>query len=217
MAGLYLDEELLCSICLDRFEEPVTTPCGHNFCGSCLDETWAILGTPYRCPQCRRLYEERPQLSKNTVLCAVMKQLGKEVEQRQEPTVDWTPPSRAAAPRAATKVVCDLCLTAEALKTCLVCMASFCQEHLRPHLDSPAFQDHQLQSPIRDLLHRKCPQHNRLRDLFCFHHSKCICHICLVEHKDCSPVPTSLSHASANLEVGPAGEGGLLGGAERPP
>ncbi|XP_006758754.1 PREDICTED: E3 ubiquitin/ISG15 ligase TRIM25 [Myotis davidii] len=117
-ALLSLAEELTCSICLELFKVPVTTPCGHNFCGSCLDETW--------------------------------------------------------------------------------CRASFCQEHLRPHLDSPAFRDHPLQPPVQDLLHRKCPQQNRLRDFFCPEHSECICHICLVEHKTCSPVP--LSQASADLE-----------------
>ncbi|EPY83576.1 E3 ubiquitin/ISG15 ligase TRIM25 [Camelus ferus] len=87
---------------------------------------------------------------------------------------------------------------ATAVKTCLVCMASFCQEHLKPHLESPAFQDHSLQPPVRDLMQRKCPQHNRLRDFFCTEHNECICHICLVEHKTCSPAP--LSQASAELE-----------------
>nr|XP_010949388.1 PREDICTED: E3 ubiquitin/ISG15 ligase TRIM25 [Camelus bactrianus] len=77
-------------------------------------------------------------------------------------------------------------------------MASFCQEHLKPHLESPAFQDHSLQPPVRDLMQRKCPQHNRLRDFFCTEHNECICHICLVEHKTCSPAP--LSQASAELE-----------------
>nr|XP_008511043.1 PREDICTED: E3 ubiquitin/ISG15 ligase TRIM25 [Equus przewalskii] len=77
-------------------------------------------------------------------------------------------------------------------------MASFCQEHLQPHLDSPAFRDHPLQPPIGDLIRRKCPQHNRLRDFFCPEHGECICHICLVEHKSCSPAP--LSQASADLE-----------------
>uniref|UniRef100_A0A3B3RLE6 RING-type domain-containing protein n=1 Tax=Paramormyrops kingsleyae TaxID=1676925 RepID=A0A3B3RLE6_9TELE len=53
---LSLEEELNCSICLSVFDNPVTTPCGHNFCQDCLDKTWqdndqVALG--FSCPQCR--------------------------------------------------------------------------------------------------------------------------------------------------------------------
>nr|XP_058903702.1 E3 ubiquitin/ISG15 ligase TRIM25 isoform X2 [Kogia breviceps] len=193
-----LAEELSCSICLEPFKGPVTTPCGHNFCGSCLDQTWAVQGPPYLCPQCRTGFQTRPQLHKNTVLCAVVEQFLQAEQARPELPDDWTPPTRAAAPNPVGQVACDHCLQATAVKTCLVCMASFCQEHLRPHLDSPAFCDHPLQPPIRDLMRRKCPQHNRLRDFFCPEHGECICHICMVDHKTCSPAP--LSQASTDLE-----------------
>ncbi|XP_061030701.1 E3 ubiquitin/ISG15 ligase TRIM25 isoform X1 [Eubalaena glacialis] len=193
-----LAEELSCSICLEPFKGPVTTPCGHNFCGSCLDQTWAVQDPPYLCPQCRTSFQTRPQLHKNTVLCAVVEQFLQAEQARPELPDDWMPPTRAAAPNPAGQVACDHCLQATAVKTCLVCMASFCQEHLRPHLDSPAFRDHPLQSPIRELMRRKCPQHNRLRDFFCPEHGECICHICVVEHKTCSPAP--LSQASTDLE-----------------
>lgn len=202
-----LAEELSCSICLEPFKEPVTTPCGHNFCGLCLDETWAVQGSPYLCPQCRASYHARPQLRKNTVLCAVVEQFLQAEEARATPPPpdDWKLPTRAAAPSPAGPVACDHCLKEVAVKTCLVCMASFCREHLQPHLDSPAFRDHQLQPPVQDLMRRKCPRHNRLRELFCPQHDECICHICLVEHKACSPVP--LSQASADLEVEGGGRG----------
>ncbi|XP_069849342.1 E3 ubiquitin/ISG15 ligase TRIM25 isoform X2 [Dipodomys merriami] len=199
-----LAEELSCCICLELFREPVTTPCGHNFCGSCLRDSWSGAGAPFRCPQCRAVYAARPQLQKNTVLCNLVEQF-----LRTEPgralaaaaaaaAADWTPPGRAAPASPAAPVACDHCLQEAAVKTCLVCMASFCPEHLRPHLDSPAFRDHPLQPPIPDLLRRKCPQHNRLREFFCPEHGECICHICLVEHKTCSVAP--LSQATADLE-----------------
>ncbi|KFO78423.1 E3 ubiquitin/ISG15 ligase TRIM25, partial [Cuculus canorus] len=35
-----LEEELTCSICLCLFSSPVTVPCGHNFCSSCLELSW---------------------------------------------------------------------------------------------------------------------------------------------------------------------------------
>ncbi|KAM8944156.1 E3 ubiquitin/ISG15 ligase TRIM25 isoform 2-T2 [Lycaon pictus] len=189
-----LAEELSCSVCLEPFKGPVTTPCGHNFCGACLDETWAVQGPPYLCPQCRAVYQARPQLHKNTVLCAVVEQL-LQAGAAPQPPDGGTP----AAPAKTGPVACDHCLKAPAVKTCMVCMASFCQEHLQPHLDSPAFQDHQLQPPVKDLLRRKCAEHNRLRDFFCPQHDECICYICLIEHKACSPA--SLSQASADLET----------------
>ncbi|XP_034495702.1 E3 ubiquitin/ISG15 ligase TRIM25 isoform X2 [Ailuropoda melanoleuca] len=195
-----LAEELSCSICLEPFKVPVTTPCGHNFCSSCLDETWAAQGPPYLCPHCRAVYDARPQLRKNTVLCAVVEQFLQAEQARAAPPPPdgWKLPARTSAYSPAGQVACDHCLKEPAVKTCLVCMASFCQEHLQPHFDSPAFRDHQLQPPVQDLMRRKCPQHNRLRDFFCPQHDECICHICLVEHKACSPV--SLSQASADLE-----------------
>ncbi|KFP13630.1 E3 ubiquitin/ISG15 ligase TRIM25, partial [Egretta garzetta] len=89
-------------------------------------------------------------------------------------------------------------------QTCLTCTASFCSEHLRPHQDSPAFRDHQLCPPLRDLQQRKCPQHNKLFEFFCSQHSSCICSLCLLEHKLCHTSP--LQVAKANAEV--SGRGG---------
>ncbi|KAL9868915.1 E3 ubiquitin-protein ligase TRIM7-like isoform 2-T2 [Geothlypis trichas] len=45
--------EATCPLCLDVFEQPVLTACGHSFCGQCLA---GVLGDPPRpsaCPQCR--------------------------------------------------------------------------------------------------------------------------------------------------------------------
>uniref|UniRef100_A0A3Q3E6W8 Uncharacterized protein n=1 Tax=Labrus bergylta TaxID=56723 RepID=A0A3Q3E6W8_9LABR len=34
------EEQFLCSICLDVFTDPVSIPCGHNFCKSCITHHW---------------------------------------------------------------------------------------------------------------------------------------------------------------------------------
>uniref|UniRef100_A0A8C0V9G7 Tripartite motif containing 25 n=1 Tax=Cyanistes caeruleus TaxID=156563 RepID=A0A8C0V9G7_CYACU len=97
-------------------------------------------------------------------------------------------------------VSCDSCQEAPAVQTCLTCTASFCAEHLRPHRDSPAFRDHQLCPPLRDLQQRKCPQHNRLFEFFCSQHGVCICSLCLLGHKTCPTSPLEQAKAASVLK-----------------
>ncbi|XP_036612744.1 putative nuclear envelope pore membrane protein POM 121B [Trichosurus vulpecula] len=204
-----LADELTCSICLDILQQPVTTPCGHNFCSRCLDETWTVQSPNFYCPLCRVRFPERPRLKKNTALCSVVVQLQQALSrcnlrpplsesQDSEPLV--LPPGKGgqAKDEAAGIVACDHCLQAPAAKTCFTCMASFCQEHLQPHLDNPIYQGHELQPPVGDLARRKCPEHGRLREFFCSQHGVCICSICLVGHKTCSLV--ALDEARTELE-----------------
>ncbi|XP_015671013.1 E3 ubiquitin/ISG15 ligase TRIM25 [Protobothrops mucrosquamatus] len=184
-----LEDELTCSICLCVFQTPVTTPCGHNFCLPCLEMTWMDTEENFSCPQCRASFEIRPDLKKNTVLCKVVEQFqvsqdgpSKGTREEKQEKVD----SSAAKPRAPSPVPCDSCLVVEAAKTCLTCMASFCQEHLRPHLESPAFKTHQLSPPVKELQQKKCQTHNKLLEVFCQDHRVSICCFCLVSHKTCS-------------------------------
>ncbi|XP_063265391.1 E3 ubiquitin/ISG15 ligase TRIM25 [Prinia subflava] len=195
-----LEEELTCSICLCLFSSPVTVPCGHNFCSSCLELTWAGLSGGFSCPQCRATFAGRPQLQKNTVLCRVVEQLqgragakGEEQEEGNENGDGEVGGCCAEEP----PVPCDSCQEAPAVQTCLTCTASFCAEHLRPHRDSPAFRDHQLCPPLRDLQLRKCPQHNRLFEFFCGKHGVCICSLCLLGHKLCPTNPLEQAKAAA--------------------
>ncbi|NXQ26662.1 TRI25 ligase, partial [Alaudala cheleensis] len=197
-----LEEELTCSICLCLFSKPVTVPCGHNFCASCLELTWAGLSGGFSCPQCRATFAGRPQLQKNTVLCRVVEQLqsraGAKGEEEEDENEDGDRDEEAGACcESEPPVSCDSCQEAPAVQTCLTCTASFCAEHLRPHRDSPAFRDHQLCPPLRDLQQRKCPQHNRLFEFFCSKHGVCICSLCLLEHKLCPTKPLEQAKAAA--------------------
>ncbi|KAM6474360.1 E3 ubiquitin/ISG15 ligase TRIM25 isoform 2-T2 [Liasis olivaceus] len=198
-----LEDELTCSICLCVFETPVTTPCGHNFCLPCLEMTWTDLQTNFSCPQCRACFETRPQLKKNTVLCKVVEQF--QVSQDGPCKGTWDEkPGNADSSRATPStpaVTCDSCLEAAAAKTCLTCMASFCQEHLRPHLESPAFKGHDLVLPVKKLQQRKCQSHNKLLEFFCQNHSSCICCFCLVSHKTCTTIPLQEAKEAKELQL----------------
>lgn len=49
-----------------------------------------------------------------------------------------------------------------AVKTCLKCEVSMCQEHVKPHLELPAFREHPLTEPLNDFRKRKCLDHDEI-------------------------------------------------------
>ncbi|XP_034971862.2 zinc finger protein RFP-like [Zootoca vivipara] len=59
-----LRDEATCSICLDYFKDPVTSPeCGHSFCRSCLIQCWGESEAEGSCPQCRERVQRRSLIS----------------------------------------------------------------------------------------------------------------------------------------------------------
>uniref|UniRef100_A0AAY4A821 Uncharacterized protein n=1 Tax=Denticeps clupeoides TaxID=299321 RepID=A0AAY4A821_9TELE len=61
------EEQLRYSICLDVFTDPVSTPCGHNFCMGCIKEYWDNCSQT-QCPVCKEIYHKRPELLVNTIM-----------------------------------------------------------------------------------------------------------------------------------------------------
>ncbi|XP_041641954.1 E3 ubiquitin/ISG15 ligase TRIM25-like [Cheilinus undulatus] len=173
-----LEDELTCSICLSTFDCPVTLPCGHNFCQDCLLSHWK---DSYSCPQCRTLFPTKPELKKNTVLSTVVKTFNLESNKIEANQVV----EESKDEKKEDVIRCDTCMEAEASKTCLTCMASFCEEHLQPHRENPKFSVHQLCEP-EDMSERVCADHHKLIEFFCSEHGRPICSLCLQQvHKGC--------------------------------
>ncbi|XP_059785265.1 tripartite motif-containing protein 29 isoform X3 [Balaenoptera ricei] len=102
------------------------------------------------------------------------------------------------------EVLCDSCIgnKQKAVKSCLVCQTSFCELHLKPHLEGAAFRDHQLLKPIRDFEARKCPLHGKTMELFCQTDQTCICYLCMFqEHKNHSTVTVEETKAEKETEL----------------
>ncbi|XP_062303949.1 E3 ubiquitin/ISG15 ligase TRIM25-like isoform X3 [Osmerus eperlanus] len=176
-----LEDELTCSICLCPFDCPVTTPCGHNFCQDCLFTTWK---ENYSCPQCRTHFSTKPELKKNTVLSTVMETFRLRAS-KSDSSITVKETMKPEEPKH-ERVVCDTCMEATAVKTCLTCMASFCEDHVRPHKENPIFSTHQLSYPLGDLRERICTDHHKLMEFYCTQHRRCICSVCLQQvHKGC--------------------------------
>ncbi|XP_043939514.1 nuclear factor 7, brain-like isoform X1 [Protopterus annectens] len=55
-AAASFSEELVCSICIDIFCDPVMLDCGHNFCRACITDFWKGQTCNVSCPECRRIF-----------------------------------------------------------------------------------------------------------------------------------------------------------------
>ncbi|XP_046907265.1 E3 ubiquitin-protein ligase TRIM39-like [Hypomesus transpacificus] len=117
------EDQFLCSICLDVFTYPVTISCGQNFCKACITKYWDNSDL-CQCPMCKMTFDKRPDFYVNTSISEMAAQFRK-----SEPLkATISPDLRPTKP----EVSCDICTGTKlkALKSCLGCLASYCETHL---------------------------------------------------------------------------------------
>uniref|UniRef100_A0A672NXT8 E3 ubiquitin/ISG15 ligase TRIM25-like n=1 Tax=Sinocyclocheilus grahami TaxID=75366 RepID=A0A672NXT8_SINGR len=155
----FSQDKFSCPVCLDLLKDPVTIPCGHSYCN---------------CPQCRQTFSPRPALNKSTMLAEVVEQLKKTELQ-------------TAVPAGPGDVECDICTGRKhkAIKSCLVCLNSFCQNHFDQHENLFKGKRHHLMDATGQLQEMICCKHEKLLEIYCRTDQSCICVLCMVdEHKN---------------------------------
>ncbi|XP_073339182.1 E3 ubiquitin-protein ligase TRIM21-like [Pagrus major] len=183
-SSLLSEDQFLCSICQDVFTDPVSIPCGHNFCKNCISKHWDI-NAPSECPNCKKLFVIRPELQVNTFISEMVSHFKQSAQQRAGSSSE----QQAAKPG---EVPCDICAGTKlkALKSCLVCLVSYCETHLQPHLTVSGLKRHQLINPVENLEGRMCTKHDKLLELFCRDDQTCVCMLCTIsDHRSHEVVP----------------------------
>uniref|UniRef100_A0A8C5A9Y1 Bloodthirsty n=2 Tax=Gadus morhua TaxID=8049 RepID=A0A8C5A9Y1_GADMO len=183
------EDNVSCPICLDVFSSPVTTPCGHNFCKNCITKHWHEQ-VWHKCPVCNEPFNTRPELRINTLLSEMVGRFGRVKEQ---PCVE------------PEKVPCDVCTGTQmrAVKSCLVCLISYCQTHLEPHQRVAVLKKHRLVEPMDRLEDRMCKKHDRLLELFCNTEQVFVCQFCTeTDHKFHPVVPIKEEYEVKLAEFG---------------
>ncbi|CAG12384.1 unnamed protein product, partial [Tetraodon nigroviridis] len=168
---LLTEDQLLCDVCLEVFSEPVSLPCGHTFCRACVEQHWED-SVQHHCPTCKEIFSAPPQLRTNRFISDV--------------SLLFRGAQRNPQLAKGGDISCDVCSEPKlrAFKSCLVCLTSFCETHLKPHLSVSRLKQHQLSEPTENLEARICPRHQKPLELFCRTDQSCGCMLCPVQdHK----------------------------------
>uniref|UniRef100_A0A8C4H7P6 Uncharacterized protein n=1 Tax=Dicentrarchus labrax TaxID=13489 RepID=A0A8C4H7P6_DICLA len=196
---LLSEDQFLCSICLDVLTDPVSTSCGHNFCKTCINEHWNI-NDQYMCPMCKKVFNTRPELHINTFISEMVAQFRQSAQQKASHSSSSE--QQVSKPG---EVPCDVCTGTKlkALKSCLVCLVSYCETHLEPHLTMSGLKRHQLIDPVENLEGRMCMKHNKPLEVFCKTDQTCVCVLCSVsDHKTHEFVPLREECEQKKAELG---------------
>ncbi|XP_073727573.1 tripartite motif-containing protein 16-like [Misgurnus anguillicaudatus] len=192
-----IQDQFICSICLDLLKDPVTIPCGHSYCMSCITNCWNQDDQKrnYSCPQCRQTFNTRPDLNKNTMLAEVVEKLKTTKLQADRPDHRYAE---------AEDVKCDVCTERKhkAVKSCLVCLESYCQTHFKQHEAFHRGKKHKVIDVTGRLQQMICPQHEKLLEIYCKTDQLCICYLCMVdEHNEHKTVSAATERTEKQKEL----------------
>ncbi|XP_029460212.1 E3 ubiquitin-protein ligase Midline-1 [Rhinatrema bivittatum] len=208
-----LESELTCPICLELFEDPLLLPCAHSLCFNCAhrilvshcatNESVESISA-FQCPTCRYVITLSQRgldgLKRNVTLQNIIDRFQKASvsgpnspsEIRRERPIDSSH-SGGGSMTSVERVICQFCdqdPARDAVKTCVTCEVSYCEECLKAtHPNKKPFTGHRLIEPIPDSHIRglMCLEHEDEKvNMYCVSDDQLICALCKLvgRHRD---------------------------------
>ncbi|MBN3285821.1 TRI29 protein, partial [Polyodon spathula] len=146
-------------------------------------------------PSAERPLPQGTVLHKNTILAEVV---GEFKKRRLNP-----PPAQSYA--GPGDVSCDFCTGRKfkAVKSCLTCLASYCETHVKLHYEGAAFKRHKLINATGNLEQKLCAEHQKVLEVFCRTDQTCICLLCAdKEHRSHDTVSTETERTGKQKQLG---------------
>ncbi|KAE8280412.1 E3 ubiquitin/ISG15 ligase TRIM25 [Larimichthys crocea] len=176
-----VEEALKCPVCQDIFTDPVTLPCGHDFCLTCIQAVWETdvsHNGPFFCPECQIFLPSDLTLEINTSLQNKVKDFT--ANQPSAAELQSTTSNRTT--KSSSTIHCDHCIETPtvAIRTCLTCDASLCQAHALLHQQRSALREHTVVEVTGDPLSLKCREHRDELKLFCMEERVPVCCLCVL-------------------------------------
>ncbi|XP_029112588.1 E3 ubiquitin-protein ligase Midline-1 isoform X2 [Scleropages formosus] len=204
-----LESELTCPICLELFEDPLLLPCAHSLCFGCAHRILVSHCTPnepvesitaFQCPTCRYVITLNQRglegLKRNVTLQNIIDRFQKaSVSGPNSPseTRRERAPDDGAMTSPGEAVQCQFCEQdppQDAVKTCVTCEVSYCEECLKAtHPNKKPFTGHRLIEPLPDshLRGLMCLEHEDEKvNMYCVTDEQLICALCKLvgRHRD---------------------------------
>uniref|UniRef100_A0A8D3E169 E3 ubiquitin-protein ligase Midline-1 n=1 Tax=Scophthalmus maximus TaxID=52904 RepID=A0A8D3E169_SCOMX len=199
-----LESELTCPICLELFEDPLLLPCAHSLCFGCAhrilvshcatNESVQSIGA-FQCPTCRYVISLSPErglegLKRNVTLQNIIDRVQRASSSAGLPLPLALPAPHSTPPEPVQCQFCEQDPPQDAVKTCVTCEVSYCEECLRAtHPNKKPFTGHRLIEPMPDshLRGLQCLEHEEEKvNMYCVTDDQLICSLCKLvgRHRD---------------------------------
>ncbi len=197
-----VEETFKCPVCQEFFTDPVTLPCGHDFCLTCIQAVWETDVSdegPFFCPECQIFLPSDLSLEINTSLQSKVKDFTSNKPSAPEPQTT----THSNDSKSLSMIHCDHCIETPsvAVRTCLTCDASLCQAHALLHQQRSALREHTVVEVTGDPLSLKCREHRGELKLFCEEDRVPVCCLCVLVGLHKNHKASQLHDACADFKV----------------